>query len=115
MDEQKRLFSIRLTNLINKSGKTQTQIADDLGFKKTTLNSWCKGVSFPTSGKLQALADYFGVGKSYFVEEEPPIDYVLHIDGKEDILIEVEKMDSPTYSHLLEYARFLNQKNKREG
>lgn len=51
--------------------KTQTQIAKDLGFKKTTLNSWCKGVSFPTSGKLQALADYFCVGKSYFLEEDP--------------------------------------------
>lgn len=112
MDEQKRLFSIRLTNLINKSGKTQTQIAEDLGFKKTTLNSWCKGVSFPTSGKLQALADYFNVGKSYFVDEIPPTDMILSVDGKDEILIEVEKMDKSTYSHLLEYARFLNQKRE---
>lgn len=112
MDEQKRLFSIRLTNLINRSGKTQTQIADDLGFKKTTLNSWCKGVAFPTSGKLQALADYFGVGKSYFVEDAPPVDYMLNVDGKKDILIEIEKMDDTNYNNLLAYARFLN---KREG
>lgn len=110
MDEQKRLFSIRLSNLINKSGKTQTQIADDLGFKKTTLNSWCKGVSFPTSGKLQALADYFGVGKSYFVEDVPPVDYMLTADGKTEILIEIEKMNESDYSNLLAYAKFLNQK-----
>lgn len=112
MDEQKRLFAMRLHTLINKSGKTQTEIARDLNIKKTTLNSWVKGVSFPTSGKLQMLADYFGVGKSYFVEEKPSFDYMLRINGRENILVEVEKMNDATYSHLLEYARFLNKRKE---
>jgi transcriptional regulator with XRE-family HTH domain len=112
MDEQKRLFAIRLNKLIEKSGKTQTEIARDLGINKTTLSSWKRGVAFPTSGKLQMLDDYFGVGKSYFVEEKPSFDYMLRINGRENILVEVEKMNDATYSHLLEYARFLN---KREG
>lgn len=112
MDEQKRLFAIRLNELIEKSGKTQTEIARDLGINKTTLSSWKRGVAFPTSGKLQMLADYFGVGKSYFVEEKPSFDYMLRINGRENILVEVEKMNDATYSHLLEYARFLNKRKE---
>lgn len=63
MDDTKRIFSANLTNLINGSGKQQTDVAKEMGFSTSTLNNWCKGNSFPTTGKLQIIADYFGVGK----------------------------------------------------
>lgn len=68
MDEQKRIFSINLNNLLHRHGKTQRQFSDDLGFKWTTVNTWCKGGSFPTSGKLQKIADYFHVGKGDLID-----------------------------------------------
>ncbi len=63
MDETKLIFAQNLNMLIEESGKAQKDVATDMGFKVTTFNTWCKGSSFPTSGKLQKIADYFGVGK----------------------------------------------------
>jgi transcriptional regulator with XRE-family HTH domain len=63
MDETKRIFSINLNRLIHESGKQQREVAEEMGFKPTTVNTWCKGGSFPTTGKLQIIADYFGIGK----------------------------------------------------
>ena len=44
--------------------KQQTEVAKDLGFNATTLNMWCNGKSFPSTGKIRKLADYFGIGMS---------------------------------------------------
>lgn len=71
-DEIKRIFSINLNSLIAESGKQQKEVAEDLGFKPTTVNMWCTGKAFPTAGKIQAIADYFGVGKSYLIETHFP-------------------------------------------
>lgn len=67
MDETKRIFSTNLTNLINKSGKQQVDVAKEMGFSTSTFNNWCKGNSFPTTGKLQVIADYFGIGKEELI------------------------------------------------
>ena len=74
MDETKRIFSINLNRLIHESGKQQREVAEEMGFKPTTVNTWCKGGSFPTTGKLQIIADYFGIGKEDLIkpyETEP--------------------------------------------
>ena len=71
-EDIKRIFSMNLTRLINESGKQQKEVAQDLGFKPTTVNMWCTGKAFPTAGKIQAIADYFGVGKSVLIEEYNP-------------------------------------------
>jgi len=68
MDETKRIFSINLNRLISQSGKSQKDVAKEMGFKHTTLNTWCKGGSFPTTGKLQVIADYFGIGKEDLIK-----------------------------------------------
>lgn len=69
-DEVKRIFSINLNRYINRSGKTQKEIAKELGFLPSTFNTWCTGAAFPSTGKLQALADYFNIKKSDLIEEK---------------------------------------------
>lgn len=68
MDEQKRIVAMNLSRLIAESGKTQAQVADDLGISRPSMNMWVNGVTMPRAGKVQMLADYFGVGKSMIVE-----------------------------------------------
>lgn len=69
-DEQLRIFSKKLNFYIQQSGKQQKEISDALGFPATTFNTWCKGKVMPKMGKVQALADYFGVLKSDLLEEK---------------------------------------------
>ena len=68
--EQKRVFANNLTHYININGKQQNEVAKAIGEKATTLNMWCKGNSFPSTGKIQKLADYFGIGKSDLTEDK---------------------------------------------
>lgn len=64
------VFANNLRFYINKSGKTQSEIAGALGIPLMTLNDWTRGKTFPRIDKLQLLAQYFGVSKSELIEEQ---------------------------------------------
>ena len=68
--EQARIFAKNIRRYISASGKAQKDIAKDLGFNPTTFNTWCVGKVMPSLGKVQAIADYFHIGKTDLLEEK---------------------------------------------
>lgn len=66
------IFSINLNRLIAKSGKSQKQIAEEMGISPTTFNTWCVGKIVPGLKKIQIIADYFGVDKSDIINPYDP-------------------------------------------
>lgn len=76
-EEQRRIFSRNLNKYIRKSGKQQKEVAKDLGFEPTTFNTWCVGKAMPKMGKVQALADYFGILKSDLIDDKNGLDFDL--------------------------------------
>lgn len=68
-EEQKRIFAKNLNFYIANSGKQQKEVASDLGISPTTFNTWCVGKIMPRMGKVQAIADYFGIGKSDLIDD----------------------------------------------
>ena len=71
-ERQRQIFASNLKRHIANSGKQQKEIAQALGFNQKTFNGWCTALSMPTMGKVQALADYFGVLKSDLIDEYRP-------------------------------------------
>lgn len=69
-EEQKKIFSKNINYYINQSGKQQKEIAKDLGYSSTTFNTWCVGKIIPSAGKIQKIADYFGIGKSDLLDDK---------------------------------------------
>lgn len=69
-EEQKKIFSKNINYYINQSGKQQKEIAKDLGYNSTTFNTWCVGKIIPSTGKIQKIADYFGIGKSDLLDDK---------------------------------------------
>ncbi len=64
---QKEIFK---RNLLRYIGDTpQAEVAKAINVSAQTLNTWCKGKAIPRAGKLQTLADYFGIKKSDLIEE----------------------------------------------
>ena len=127
-EHERNVFAERLNYYIGQSGKTQTQVAKDLGFNATTLNMWCKGKSMPTSGKVQKIADYFHIGKSELTNDN--VDYTsttavlsahettlvenyrkLNEDGKKDLLKRSDELLRLGY--LLKYADAFERFNKK--
>lgn len=68
--EQKKIFGRNLSRYIELSGKEQKEVAKDLGYAPTTFNTWCVGKIIPSMGKVQKIADYFGIGKSDLLDDK---------------------------------------------
>lgn len=112
-DEQKRVFSKNLNYYISNSGKQQKEVAKDLFISPTTFNTWCVGKVMPGIGKVQKIADYFGIGKSDLLddrssERNPGLDYLILTDT--DVQRLIEKYTALNNSHkemLKSYLDFL--------
>lgn len=78
-EEQRKVFARNLSFQISLTGKSQKDIAKDLGINAPTLNMWVKGNSIPRVGTIQHLADYFHCTKSALVDE--PMGYSSTPDG----------------------------------
>lgn len=66
--EQKRIFSMNLTSYLG--NKSQIDVAKAIGVSPQTFNTWCQGIAMPRMGKLQLLADYFGIEKSDLIDDK---------------------------------------------
>ena len=69
-EEQMRIFSKNINYFIAQSGKTQKEIAKALGYNATTFNTWCVGKVLPRAGRVQKIADYFGISKSDLLDDK---------------------------------------------
>lgn len=74
-DDLKRLFSIRLSKLMSEKNINQNELAAILDVSESTVGKWILKKALPRMGVIQKLADYFNVGKSYFLEESEPVGY----------------------------------------
>ncbi|UXU51849.1 helix-turn-helix domain-containing protein [Staphylococcus arlettae] len=66
----KNILSKNLKNLLERKGKTQTDMAKDLDLKESTVSSWVNAVKYPRRDKIELLADYFGVMPSDITEDK---------------------------------------------
>ena len=69
-EEQKKIFSRNLNNYLLSNNRTQKEVADAIGVSPQTFNTWCQGIALPRMGKVQVLADYFGVGKTDLIDDK---------------------------------------------
>ncbi len=66
------LFSERLRKMLKEHDLNQNELAKILNVSESTVGKWVLGKSMPrTMGLIQQIADYFDVGKSYFLEDAP--------------------------------------------
>ncbi len=54
-------FRERITQLVDSSAKSQSDLAADFGVSKQTLSAWITGQNSPRRPTITALASYFGV------------------------------------------------------
>ncbi len=66
----KEIFSQNLRYYLEKSDKTQKEIADIVNVSKSTFNEWIKGKKYPRIDKIEMLANYFGILKSDLIEDK---------------------------------------------
>lgn len=117
-EEQKKIFGKNLSRYIALSGKEQKEVAKELGYAPTTFNTWCVGKIIPSMGKVQHIADYFGIGKSdllddRFSDENIDLDFLMLVDDKFRYIMEkYSNLDSNHKDMLIKYLEFLSNDTK---
>lgn len=89
-EEQKRIFSKNLNKYLSLFNKTQKEVADAIDVSPQTFNTWCQGIALPRMGKVQRLADYFGIGKTDLIDEKPSD--TLTTKDKRDIAKDLDRI-----------------------
>ena len=66
------VFSQRMSQLLERDGKSRKDVCRDLDIKYTTFCDWINGRNIPKAPQIERLCDYFCVEPSYFfIEMEP--------------------------------------------
>lgn len=68
------IMAANIQRLMERKGRTRTEVCEDLGIKYTTFTDWVKGKTYPRIDKIELMANYFGVSKSELVERSEPDD-----------------------------------------
>lgn len=66
--EINKIIAENLSSLLEKSGKTQLDLADYMGVSQATISNWCKGVKLPRMDKIDRICDFFSVSRSQLME-----------------------------------------------
>ena len=103
----KETFAKNLSFYVERSGKSQKDIAAYVGVAASSFNDWMKAKKYPRIDKIEMLANYFGIQKSDLIEEkEKPTDADggLSMDMQE--LIDcIKKLPDDKIQMLLQVAR----------
>ena len=104
-------FSDNLKRLMKKNGMTQKDIANIAGVSQQTVSLWLSGDRIPRMGKLQILADYFGIYKSELIEErnEENEERIKRMTRYMQIYNE---LSAEEVDEMIHYAEFIKSKRK---
>lgn len=66
----KEIFASNLNRLLEKNGKSQSDLVAFMNTTASTVSDWCNGKKYPRVNKMQMIANYFGVLMSDLTEEQ---------------------------------------------
>lgn len=69
--EQKDIFARNLQFYLDRSAKTQREVADAIGVSPQTFNTWTQAIAIPRMPKMQKLVDYLGIKVTDLVDPKP--------------------------------------------
>lgn len=99
----KTILSNNLKDLLNRKGKSQTDMAKELDLKESTVSSWINGLKYPRRDKIELLADYFNVQPSDITDDKNTYDTIAaHLD---DDFTEEELQKIRDFAELVRQAR----------
>lgn len=91
----KALFASRLAALLRRKDMKQNELARALDVAESTVGKWLLTKSIPRMGTIQKIADFFGVGKSYLLEEDATIDGYIPVTIHADAVRNIVRNDTP--------------------
>lgn len=112
-EEQKRIFAENLRYYLDQHGYTQIEVAEKIGVSQQRFSSWCAGRAIPRMDKIQALADFFGIPKSYLIDERSHTPSSSYYVNPETARIAQQIYDDPDLRVLFDAAEDVSPESIR--
>ena len=110
IEDIKATFSKNLKRYLDINGKQPVDLVNDLGLPFSTVSNWLNAQKMPRMGKVELLAQYFGIEKSDLLEEKSEESYYIN---PETARIAQEVFDDPDLRLLFDAARDVKPENIR--
>lgn len=107
-EEYAKIISKNLVRLIYESGKTQKEIAQDLGVSTSALSSWVNGERIPKMSKIDMMCNYFGCKRTDIMEEHHDKNAI------EVPQVIIDALNTRQADRLLQYARVILEMERLE-
>lgn len=101
----KETFAKNLNIYMNKTGRTQKELAEIVGVAASTFNDWSKAKKYPRIDKIEMLANYFGILKSDLIEE--------HVEPEEQAAFDAMILRDSDLMGMIKKYMALDEKNKK--
>ena len=108
---EKIYFADNLKRLMKKNGMNQKDIAKIAGVSQQTVSLWLSGDRIPRMGKIQILADYFGIYKSELIEEHNE-ENEARIRRMARYMQIYRELSPEEIDEMIKYAEFIKLKRK---
>ena len=79
----KEIMALNIRHYLEQSGKTRTEVCNDLGISYSTFTDWVNGNTYPRIDKIELMANYFGVEKADLVEDRNKRSYYINDETRE--------------------------------
>lgn len=104
MSEQEinEIIAQNLTKFLNRSGKTQIDLANYMEVSQATVSNWCKGLKLPRMDKIDKICSFFNISRSDLMNEEDSPQYYLNDDARD---LAQFMFENPEYKVLFDASR----------
>lgn len=99
------LFSKRLISLMEENKINQVELSLAIGLSRSTVNKWVTQKAIPRMGIIEKLASYFGVPRSYFLEENGNTEKRAYYLDPETAKVAQKIHDNPELGFLFDAAK----------
>lgn len=104
-EDYRKIFVKKLNYYMDLNNKNQMDLMKDLGLSSSTVSNWCTGLKLPRMGKIQMLADYFGINKSDLIEEKEAVSEETYYLNEEARELAEFMFKNPEYKVLFDASR----------
>ena len=110
-EDYTKMVARNLRRIAYENGKTQTDIANDLGISKATVSSWMNGTRLPRMEKIDLLCHYFNC-KRVDIMEDRKKNPEYYVDDEARELAQF-LCENPQYRSMFNASRSLKKEDVR--
>lgn len=108
-EDYTKMVARNLRRIAYENGKTQTDIANDLGISKATVSSWMNGTRLPRMEKIDLLCHYFNC-KRVDIMEDRKKNPEYYVDDEARELAQF-LLENPEYRVLFDASRTVRKED----